>query len=407
MKKVIGWLVILAAVAGIGRLVWLRVEEQNSENTGKAKKKVAAIAVEAVLPETKDMRDVKTFTGTLKPWSSFEVAPKVGGRLEELNFDIGDPVPGGAVIARIEDTEYKQVVDQTAADLDVARAELSEARVMLDLRRREYERQKILTEKNVGTAAQYESAETAYQAQAAAYAKSEAEVKRRQAILDNARLKLNDCTVTAGWDNGDRHHRYVASREVDEGTLMAVNQALLTIAELDRLYAVIYAIERDYPALKSGQPARLSTDAYPGEVFEGRISRIAQVLQDNTRQAAVQIEVPNKDLRLKPGMYVRVQLEFAFHPGAQVVPRSAVVKRNDKPGVFKLSARDGKAVFVPVEVGISTSSFTEILSPRLNFPVVTLGNHLLTDGADIRIPADFRIQKPDDAEIQEQETARL
>lgn len=178
MKKVIGWLVILAAVAGIGWLVWQRIEEQNSENTGKAKKKAAAIAVEVVLPETKDMRDVKTFTGTLKPWSSFEVAPKVSGRLEELNYDIGDPVPGGAVIARIEDTEYKQVVDQTAADLDVARAELSEARVMLDLRRREYERQKILTEKNVGTAAQYESAETAYQAQTAAYAKSEAEVKR-------------------------------------------------------------------------------------------------------------------------------------------------------------------------------------------------------------------------------------
>ena len=406
MKKVIGWLVILAAVAGIGWLVWQRIEEQNSENTGKAKKKAAAIAVEAVLPETKDMRDVKTFTGTLKPWSSFEVAPKVSGRLEELNFDIGDPVPGGAVIARIEDTEYKQVVDQTAADLDVARAELSEARVMLDLRRREYERQKILTEKNVGTAAQYESAETAYQAQAAAYAKSEAEVKRRQAILDNARLKLNDCTVTADW-GGEDVHRYVASREVDEGTLMAENQALLTVAELDRLYAVIYAIERDYPSLKIGQVARLSTDAYPGEVFEGKISRIAQVLQDNTRQAAVQIEVPNKDLRLKPGMYVRVQMEFAFHPGAQVVPRNAVIKRNDKTGVFKLSARDGKAVFVPVETGIATRAFTEILSPKLNFPVITLGNHLLTDGVDIRIPADFQIRKPDDAEAGEQETARL
>lgn len=87
-------------------------------------------------------------------------------------------------------------------------------------------------------------------------------------------------------------HRYVASREVDEGTLMAANQALLTVCGgWTLLYAVIYAIERDYPSLKIGQVARLSTDAYPGEVFEGKISRIAQVLQDNTRQAAVQIEV--------------------------------------------------------------------------------------------------------------------
>ena len=192
-------------------------------------------------------------------------------------------------------------------------------------------------------------------------------------------------------------------REIGETLPDTYAMVVHSIAELDRLYAVIYAIERDYPSLKIGQVARLSTDAYPGEVFEGKISRIAQVLQDNTRQAAVQIEVPNKDLRLKPGMYVRVQMEFAFHPGAQVVPRNAVIKRNDKTGVFKLSARDGKAVFVPVETGIATRAFTEILSPKL----ITLGNHLLTDGVDIRIPADFQIRKPDDAEAGEQETARL
>ena len=158
-----------------------------------------------------------------------KVAPKVGGRLEAIHFDVGDSISGGSVIAKIEDIEYKQSVDQSQADLEVAKAQMRQAEVMLDLRRREYERYKALDEKKATTQALLESAETAFHAQEATYNMQRAEVKRREAILDNALLKLGDCVITADWPSGARP-RFVGSRVVDQGALLSPNQPILTVA---------------------------------------------------------------------------------------------------------------------------------------------------------------------------------
>ena len=400
MKKAVFWLLPVAALAG---LIGYRLMEEEQAEEGNRKRGIAAVAVEAVRPEIAAIQDRRVFTGPLKPWSLYEVAPKVGGRLEEIRFDIGDRIRGGELIARIDPTEYQQVVDQNAADLDVARAQLAEAQVMLDLRKSELDRQKNLFEKNVGTLAQLESAQTNFQAQEAATRRNLAEVKRREAILDNAKLKLADCVITAEWC-GDAQPRFVGERYVDQWTLLASNQAILSVAELDRLRAVIHVIERDYPYLRHEQTALLTTDAYPGRTFRGRIVRIAQLLQDNTRQAAVQLEIPNEDLRLKPGMFVRVELEFASKSEAVVVPRNAIVKRDGKEGVFTLDVENARAVFTPVEIGIAAGERVEILSPKLERPVITLGNHLLTHNVPVIVPAEFRNTAAEEAQPEEGST---
>lgn len=385
MKKKLFWgltaVIVLALTAFVAYRVYTHFQEAGSKKkqTGKA-----AVAVQTVNVIRDTIRDNRTFTGTLKPWSLFTIAPKVPGRLESIDFDIGDRIEGGAVIARIDDVEYRQGVEQAQADLDVALAQKTEAEVVLDLRRREFERQTQLTEKKVGSQAQYESAMSSFRAQQAAFQKCEADVKRNQAILDNARLKLHDCTVKATWSKHDAP-RYVGLRYVDSGALLSANEAILTVGELDRLFAVIYVIERDYPHVRQGQEASISTDAYPGVEFKGKVERIAQLLQDNTRQAAVRIEIPNADLRLKPGMYVRVELTFATHPEAQIVPRNALVKRDGKQGIFEVLP-DRTARFVPVQAGIADGDQIEIQHPQLTRPIVTIGNHLLSQGVEVVLP---------------------
>ncbi len=397
MKKALAWGMVAVVVAGLGGWVGYEAYRRTHEEDAVAVKKKVTIAVEANLPEKRSIQDARTFTGTLKPWSLFEVAPKVGGRLEEINFDIGDRIVGGSLIARIDETEYRQAFEQAEADLEVVRAKLQEAAVMVDLRRSEFDRQKSLMEKDATTKAQYESAETAFRAQEAAFRQCQAEVKRGAAVLENARLKLQDCTISAAWAPEGRP-RFVGTRSVDQGALLSPNQPILSVAELDRLLAVIYVIERDYPYLRHEQEAVLSTDAYPKETFKGKVVRIAQVLQDSTRQAAVQLEIPNGDYKLKPGMYVRVTLEFASRQNATVVPRSALVKRDGRPGVFLLNAAEETASFVPVETGITSGDQIEILSPVLDRPVITLGNHLLTDGVEVLVPAKFRTGAKDGAD---------
>lgn len=392
-KKLWIGLIVLLLLAGFA--VWIYLEIQNRSKEGKEEKPKGggAVAVDAVMPFRTTVEDRRVFTGTLKPWSQFEIAPKIGGRLEAINFDVGDKITGGAVIAKIEDIEYKQSVDQAQADLEIAQAQLRQTEIMLDLRRREYDRQVSLNEKKATTQALLESAETAFQSQEASHRMQKAEVKRRQAILDAAQLKFSECTISAEWPAADRA-RFIGARHVDQGALLSPNEPIVSVAELDPLRAVIYVIERDYPYLRRDQAATLITDAYPGLEFKGKVSRIAQLMQDATRQASVQLEIPNPELKLKPGMFVRVQLEFKSKENAVVIPRNAVVKRNGKQGVFILDVKDAKARFVPVETGIAAGERVEILSPDLREPIITLGNHLLTDDVPVLVPKRFQPPQP-------------
>jgi len=109
-------------------------------------------------------------------------------------------------------------------------------------------------------------------------------------------------------------------------------------------------------------------------------------LKETSRQARVEVEIPNAARVLKPGMFVRAQLEFARHDEATVVPVVAVVRRNGKQGVFLADTGEMKARFIPVTVGIVDGELAEVVKPALSGMVVTMGHHLLEDGSAIRLP---------------------
>jgi RND family efflux transporter MFP subunit len=184
---------------------------------------------------------------------------------------------------------------------------------------------------------------------------------------------------------------------VDEGALVQMNQPIVSILENNPLVAVVFVIERDYPKMAIGQQALITTDAYPGRMFTGRIRRIAPLMKETSRQARVEIEVPNPDHRLKPGMFVRAQVEFATHPNATLVPFSALVRRAGREGIFLVatpgaaspSGRKGatrQARFVPVTTGIVNGETVEVVEPEVSGLVVTLGNHLLENGSGVIVP---------------------
>jgi membrane fusion protein (multidrug efflux system) len=98
------------------------------------------------------------------------------------------------------------------------------------------------------------------------------------------------------------------------------------------------------------------------------------------------VEVPNPDLTLKPGMFVRARVEFARHENATLIPLPALVKRDNKDGVFIADTKNLKARFVPVNTGIINGEIVEIAEPQISGLVITMGNHLLEDGSDITLP---------------------
>lgn len=110
------------------------------------------------------------------------------------------------------------------------------------------------------------------------------------------------------------------------------------------------------------------------------------MLKESSRQARVEIEVPNPEQLLKPGMFVRAKIEFARHDNAMLIPFTALVRREDKEGIFIADLNNLKARFVPVTTGIINGELVEVIEPKISGLVVTLGNHLLEDGSDIILP---------------------
>lgn len=388
MKKAVAAAVAVALLGLLGwRIAAKLTDEGNVGRRGRGARTVA-VAVAPVRRET--IRDVAEFTGTLLPNTQFTVAPKVPGRLEKLHVNIGDAVEHGDLVAVLESEEYAQQVAQAKAELEVARANLAEVKSALDLAQREFDRTVALLERKVASRAEHEEAEARLSAARAKQQVALAQIRQREAAWRSAEVRLAYTRIEARWEAEGSSTRHVAERFVDEGAMLRANDPIVSIVDTGVVIAVMHVIERDFAQVEVGQPARVATDAYAGQWWTGKIIRRAPVLREESRQARVEIEIPNPDRKLAPGMFVRVRIEFAEHANAVVVPFSALARRNGVQGVFRVTEGEGgpTGVFTPVVVGVTTGDRVEVLSPALDGHVVTLGHHLLEDGGAITIPTE-------------------
>jgi RND family efflux transporter MFP subunit len=237
-----------------------------------------------------------------------------------------------------------------------------------------------------------DESEAAFNACQARLKVSLAQVAQKEAALKAADVRLSYTKVQAFWEDGD-DTRVVGERFVDEGSLLQVNEPIVSILENNPLTAVVYVIERDYQKVKVGQQSIITNDASPGKIFTGNVVRIAPLLKESSRQARVEIEIPNPEQLLKPGMFVRAQIEFARHDNATLIPYAALVKRESKEGIFIADLKNLKALFTPVKTGIINGELVEVIEPEISGFVVTLGNHLLEDGSDITVSEKNRPEK--------------
>jgi len=383
MKKFILLLLVLAGVAIVGWRLYQGIT--GSGNKKGMDRSAGPVAVETKPIQKGVIRDISVFTGSLEPRSQFIVAPKVAGWLKKLLVDVGDTVSRNGVIAVLDDEEFAQQVEQARAELQVAEANAANCASDLDIARREYERAKALREKQIASASELDTSEAVFNASQTRYKVSLAQVAQREAALKTAQVRLSYTKVQTFWEEEDQT-RLVGERFVDEGALLQVNQPIVSILQNNPLKAIVYVIERDYPKVKTGQEAVVTTDAYPAQTFSGTIVRIAPLLRESSRQARVEIAVPNPEHLLKPGMFVRTRVEFARHADATLVPLASLVKRNGKEGIFIADTKNLKVSFVPVTTGIISGELVEIIEPQVSGLVVTLGNHLLENGSDITLP---------------------
>lgn len=368
----LGYLLLVLGLAGCSE----RQEDRRGERP--------PAPVEVADIEKGPIRSLRTYSGALEPQASFIVSPKIGGRLEAMLVDIGDSVERGAVVARLDDAEYQQDMAQMEADLLVARANLGQAISALEIARRAMERAQTLSDRGVASDAELDAARSQLLAREAGVEVQQAQITRAQAAVEAARIRLGYAEVEALWADNDAR-RVVAERFVDEGQTVTANTPLLQIVDIDPLSGVFFVTEMEYAYLEIGQQVEVRTDAYPDRKFAGSIERIAPVFRVNSRQARVEITVPNDDLRLKPGMFIRANVEVRLEENATIVPAESIVKRSETQGIFLVTPDGQHAQWIPVSVGIRDGDRVQLIGEELEGRVVTLGQQLIESGSSITI----------------------
>ncbi len=356
------------------------VQKSASGGAGGGMRQQGPVPVETAEVATRQMVDVREFAGTVKAAYTYVISAKVGGRLLSLNKRIGDVVAANESIGRIDDTEFRNTLDEAQTQVRVSRASLEEAKAQLTYTERELERTKGLVSKGIASQSELDAQETQMETQRSRHELAKAQLEQRQVVLSQAKTNFEYTQIRA------LQGGFVAVRHVDGGTLLSVGSPIVTVVGLDTVFVELAVTEKDYQSIKPGKTASVSTDAIPGQTFEGVVYRMAPYFQSASRTATVEVALKNNARLLKPGMFARINIKLNEDGAARVVPSQALIEKDGKYSLFVIG--DSATVKnIPVQVGINDGTFAQILSPsNLDGKVVTLGQHLLKSGSKVIIP---------------------
>jgi HlyD family secretion protein len=271
-----------------------------------------------------DVAETVGATGTLQAVTTVQVGTQVSGTIRELNADFNSLVRKGQVVARLDPSLFQTQIEQARANLVRAEADLERLRVATDDSRTKLRRARELAEKKLIAQTELEAADVAVRSAEAQIRSQDAAVSQSQASLRQAQVNLAHTVIEAPIDG------LVISRNVDVGQTVAASMSAPTLfllaADLTKMQVIASLDESDVGRIRPGQVVRFRVDAFPNEEFTGAVTQVR--LQPTTVQNVVTyatvIDVPNPQLKLKPGMTANVNVEIARRDNVLRVPNSAL-----------------------------------------------------------------------------------
>jgi membrane fusion protein (multidrug efflux system) len=285
----------------------------------------------------------------------------------------------------IDHTDYLHAVNQAKANLAAGNAKVAQQEAALRNARLTLDRMQALIKDQFISQQDLDNAQVNFDAAVAALESLHAQVKQMEVALAQADTNLAYSYIRAPFAG------YIAERNLDTGAYVTgaasststMSRSMLSLHDIDRIRVLIEVVEKDIPSIQIGQKAELRAEAYPDHVFEGRVTRIVQALNRETRTMTVEIDLPNKDRRLKGGMFARVEVMVGTRRQAVQIPIDAVSRLEDTQYVFVV--RDGKAQRVPVEMGARRDNRVEITKGLTgDETVIVSGKDLVHDGTPVQ-----------------------
>ena len=319
----------------------------SSSSSSEATEEQSADTVRLVEVAPAEMRALnlsEEFTAQLEAKVVNNITAQAGGRLKQLLVKVGDRVGAGQAVARMEATQASQ-----------AQIQLADAKT-------NFARMDELYKVGGVSKAQWEQAKSA---------------------VDQAKLAYGNAaenTVLRSPISG-----FVTAKNYDNGDMTSPQLPVVVIQQIAPVKAVIGVSEQYYSYLKKGAAATLSVDALGEETFSGVVTNIFPTLDPVTHTVYTEIEVANKDLKLRPGMYARVHLDFGTKE-ALTVPDKAIVRQAGSGARYVYVFSGGKAVYRAVELGQQQGDLYEVVSGlNAGDQVITSAPSNLKNGLSVKL----------------------
>jgi RND family efflux transporter MFP subunit len=360
--------------------------------------KAHRVKVEAA--QVRDVRRQVDVVGTLAAREEVVVSAEVAGRVARLVHDLGDRVAAGAPLLELDPEKLQYRADGQRATLDQARARygasgdgelpplekvptvVSTAAQLADAQQ-QLERAKNLASRNLLSRSDLETAQTRFDTAKAANAQAmssarqlRADIESQSSALRLAQRELRDAVIRAPFDG------YVAERLVSQGQFVQPQAPVMRIVRLQPLKLTAEVPEKFAPWIETGREMAVKVDAFPQQVFAGKVVRIAPGVNLRSRAFAIEGEVPNPDGKLKPGTFARVQITTDHVDRAVTIPVAAVQSRYGTNRVFVV--KDGQLAGREVVLGDRLGDRVEI-SQGLDAgtPIVASDVEQLADGMKV------------------------
>ncbi|MGA7989831.1 MAG: efflux RND transporter periplasmic adaptor subunit, partial [Thermoanaerobaculia bacterium] len=298
-----------AAVVVIAAVAWLALARKSSAEPKYRRVKIDKGNVVATV----------TATGTLSAVTTVSVGSQVSGIIAKLHVDFNSAVKKGQALAELDPTPFQQAVDQSRANLDKAKVQLRNDELALTRARR------LFTEQLIAQS-DLDAAQTTRDADVATVAQVTAQLRQAETNLSYTRIvsPIDGVVVSRSYDVGQ-----TVAASFQAPTLFMIAQ------DLTKMQVLTNIDEADVGRVREGQVASFTVDAYPEQSFKGSVSQIRlspQTVQ-NVVTYPVMLDVPNQDLKLKPGMTANVQIPVDTRQDVLRVPNAALRFRPDPADV--------------------------------------------------------------------------
>ncbi|HEY7472023.1 MAG TPA: efflux RND transporter periplasmic adaptor subunit [Gemmatimonadota bacterium] len=364
--------------------------------------------VEVEEVQARDLTSVVSASGTLEAKQSVSMSATTPGEVVRVGVVEGQRVRKGDFLLQLDPVIAEAGARGQAAAVEAARADLRAAEAQLDLSRDNYERQLQLAEAELVPRAELDAARAELRSREAGVASARSRINQLQASYSSARHELGRITITSPIDGVVTRVNVEEGEVAMIGTMNQPGTVLVVISDLGIMEATVEVDETDVVNIETGQQAEVTVDAFPDTTFTGEVTEVATspIIVPTAAGPApgatdyeVKITLSGQLPAARSGLSASAEITTARRENALTIPIQSLVVRSvsddsasgggvlEKEGVFVV--REGKAVFVPVRVGISGDRYFEVLSGLEAGDRVVSGSYEalrdLIDGAPVKV----------------------